>query len=142
MASLNTPELQLVICHTAWIGACQHQGFSGLYSGNASMINPVLYGQLWSLLGSPRGKQTPSTGLLAVAVALGACDRVSLFGFSSVGDAMYCAHHYWDCPKWSRDYNYLDPKHHFHDWLGEAALRQRWIAQGVVIDGAKSAGRM
>lgn len=136
MAALDTPELQLVVCHTGWIGACQHQAFSGLYSQNATLINPVLYGQLWGLLGRPRGKQTPSTGLLAIAVALGVCDKVSIFGFSKAGEAMHCAHHYWDCPKWSRDYNYLDPKHKFHDWLGEAALRERWIERGLIVDGA------
>ena len=81
MASLNTPELQVVVCHTAWIGACQHQAFSGLWSANASIINPVLYSQLWGLLKRPKGKQAPSTGLLAIALALGVCDRVRLFGF-------------------------------------------------------------
>ena len=135
MASLGPAELQLVVCHTAWIGACQHQAFSGVYSENASIINPVLYSQLWGILGRPKGKQSPSTGLLAIAIALGVCDKVSLFGFSRQGDPTVCAHHYWDCPKWSRDYQYLDPKHQFHDWLGEARLRAQWLEQGLVIDG-------
>lgn len=115
MASLNTPELQLVVCHTAWIGACQHQAFSGLYSQNASVINPRFYSQLWGLLGRPRGKQTPSTGLLAIAVALTSCDSVSIFGFSKPGEAAArCSHHYWECPSWARNRQYLDPKHQFH----------------------------
>ena len=136
MASLNTPELHLVVCHTAWIGACQHQAFSGLWSTNVSIINPVFYSQLWGVLRRPLGKQVPSTGLLAIALALGVCDRVRIFGFSQRGDSTVCAHHYWDCPRWSRDYNYLDPKHPFHDWSGEAELRERWLRAGVVEDGA------
>ena len=140
MASLDVPELQLVICHTAWIGACQHQAFSGAYSERAAIINPVLYGQLWGLLGQPRGKQTPSTGLLALALALGTCDSVSVYGFSAEGEALECAHHYWDCPAWSKHFDYLDSKHKFHDWLGEAQLRKKWLERGVIVDGASYGG--
>lgn len=119
----------------------QHQAFSGIYSENASIVNPVFYSQLWDLLGRPRGKQTPSTGLLAIALALGVCDRVSLFGFSKSGEPNECAHHYWDCPSWSRHFNYLDPAHHFHAWLPELELRQRWLRSGVVTDGDAAFGR-
>jgi hypothetical protein len=135
------PELQLVVCHMKWIGACQHQAFSGIFSENASLVNPVLYSQLWSLLGRPKRKQTPSTGLLAIALALGACGHVSLYGFSRVGDSAHCSSHYWDCPKWAENVNYLDKRHPFHDWLGEAALRQRWLDNGAVIDGAGAFGQ-
>ena len=112
----------------------------GLYSGNATIVNPLLYSQLWSLLGRPKGKQAPSTGLLAVALALGACDSVTLYGFSRAGDDRRCSHHYWDCPKWAEKYEYLDPQHKFHDWLAEAALRKRWLDRGVVVDGASAYG--
>ena len=140
MASLGVPELQLVVCHTPWIGACQHQAFSGRYSEHAAIINPVLYSQLWGLLGRPKGKQAPSTGLLAIALALGACDSVSLYGFSKRGEAAECAHHYWDCPKWSRHIDYMDAAHRFHDWGGEAGLREKWVRTGAVVDGALAYG--
>ena len=140
MAALDTPELQVAVCHAPWIGACQHQAFSGLYSANASLVNPLLYSQLWSLLGRPRGKQTPSTGLLAIALALGVCDHVSLYGFSKATDAPRCSHHYWDCPKWTETYHYIDPAHKYHDWVGEAALRDSWLRKGVVVDGAMAFG--
>ena len=100
----------------------------------------VLYSQLWALLGRPTGKQTPSTGLLAIVLALGVCDSVSLFGFSRAGGSTHCAHHYWNCPKWTRNYTYLDPKHRYHDWLGEVALREQWLKMGVVLDGERGAG--
>lgn len=29
LAASDVPELQLVICHMAWLGSCQHQAFSG-----------------------------------------------------------------------------------------------------------------
>ena len=144
MASLpHAAELQVAVCHTPWIGACQHQAFSGLFSYNASIVNPVLYSQLWGLLGRPKGKQTPSTGLLAIALAIGVCDSVSLYGFSSLREAskpVRCAHHYWDCPAWSADAPYLDGGHKFHAWLEEAKLRQQWVDAGVVSDGAAAFG--
>ena len=94
MASLNTPELQVAVCHTAWIGACQHQAFNGAWSQNATLVNPVFFSQLWTLLGRPRGKKAPSTGLLALALALGACESVSTFGFSTADEPKRtCARH-------------------------------------------------
>ncbi|KAL3927511.1 MAG: hypothetical protein SGPRY_002787 [Prymnesium sp.] len=73
MASLGVPELQVVICHMGWIGSCQRQAFGGAYMETIAYVNPIFYGQLWSMLGRPVGKQTPSTGLLAIALALGVC---------------------------------------------------------------------
>lgn len=112
-----------------------------MYGHRAVLANPTLYSQLWSLLGRPRGKQTPSTGLLAIALALGVCDHVSLYGFTRLhAPSGECAHHYWDCPAWTRQHEYIDPKHPFHDWSGEAALRERWLQRGLVVDGAETFG--
>ena len=36
-------------------------------------VNPVFYSELWTLLGRPKDKQAPSTGLLAITLALGVC---------------------------------------------------------------------
>ena len=110
------------------------------HAANASIVNPVLYSQLWSLLGRPRGKQAPSTGLLAIALALGACDKVSVYGFSQRGDAARCSHHYWACPAWAKKFEYVDASHRFHDWQAEVDLREKWIARGIVVDGAKAYG--
>lgn len=137
MASLGVAELQVVVCHMPWIGACQRQAFGGLYSETVAAVNPAFYSQLWSLLGRPRGKQSPSTGLLAVALALGVCDRVHLYGFSSPGEpAARCARHYWECPAWAEARPYLDPQHSHHEWLGEARLRRHWREAGLVREGA------
>ena len=86
LAASDVPSLQLVICHMAWIGSCQHQAFSGAYTTTIAYVNPRFYGQLFTLLGAPRDKQSPSTGLLAIALALGACDAVSIYGFGSAGE--------------------------------------------------------
>lgn len=174
----DVPELNLVVCHNAWIGACQHQAFGGLYAERTALVNPRFYSQLWELVqrGRPRGHQhAPSTGLLAIALGLSACQNVSVFGFSRQSDPKRkCARHYWECPRWAEvepceasgdptrapspppacirsraeaatllkahiripsSLSDLDPRHAFHDWLGEAALRERWLRDGVVLDG-------
>ena len=78
------------------------------------------------------GKQSPSTGLLAIGLALGACDRVSLYGFGRAGGAAGGAvkaaparcKHYWECPRWEGEAEYYDLFHTFHDWPAEERLRE------------------
>mgnify|MGYP002631465184 CR=1 FL=1 len=96
LAATDDPALQLLICHMAWIGSCQHQAYSGAYTRTTAYINPVFYSQLWSVLGRPKDKRSPSTGLLAIAIALGACGRVSIYGFGHAGKSSNCRH-YWEC---------------------------------------------
>jgi len=136
LAALGVPELQLLICHMGWIGSCQHQAFSGAYVESTAYVNPALYGELWEVLGRPADKQSPSTGLLAIALGLGACGHVSLFGFGAAGAGgeSRCLH-YWECGRHRTEASYYDPMHSFHDWLAEEVLRNRWIEAGLVTDG-------
>ena len=149
LADLEVPELQVAICHMGWIGSCQHQAFSGKYDGNhkggtgtLAYINPVFYNELWSLLGRPRDKQAPSTGLLAIALALGVCGSVSLYGFGHAGAkaGKQPCRHYWECVQWEDEASYYDPLHQFHDWLAEERLRTLWLRIGLLRDGAASGG--
>ena len=141
MASLGHRELQLVVCHMQWIGACQHLAFGGAFADTASLVNPRFYGELWSLLGRPAGKRSPSTGLLAIALALGVCGRVSLYGFSAPTEQRgRCERHYWECPAWAEQQSYHDPKHAFHMWSSEVQLREAWRASGLVDDGPSTYG--
>ena len=145
MASLGHRELQVVVCHMQWIGACQHLAFGGAFASTASLVNPRFYSELWSLLGRPKGKQSPSTGLLAIALALGVCGRVSLYGFSlpaAPTERRTCERHYWECPAWAEEhgFNYLDPKHPYHMWSSEVKLREAWRASGLVDDGPSTFG--
>ena len=141
MASLDHRELQLVVCHMQWIGACQHLAFGGAFADTASLVNPRFYGELWSLLGRPAGKRSPSTGLLAIALALGVCGRVSLYGFSAPTEQRgRCERHYWECPAWAEQQSYHDPKHAFHMWSSEVQLREAWRASGLVDDGPSTYG--
>jgi len=141
MASLGAPELQVAVCHMRWIGACQHQAFSGVYADGAVLVNPVFYSQLWSLLGRPASKQSPSTGLLAIALALTVCGRVSLYGFTAPGEPHRpCERHYWECPAWADTVRYQDPSYAFHGWDHEARLRRAWVEAGLVVDGALAYG--
>ena len=39
MASLGHRELQLVVCHMQWIGACQHLAFGGAFAETASLVS-------------------------------------------------------------------------------------------------------
>ena len=104
-------------------------------------VNPRFYGELWSLLGRPAGKRSPSTGLLAIALALGVCGRVSLYGFSAPSERQVkCERHYWECPAWAEAQRYLDPKHAFHLWSAEVQLREAWRASGLVDDGPSTYG--
>jgi hypothetical protein len=43
MASLGHRELQLVVCHMQWIGACQHLAFGGAFADTASLVTPRFY---------------------------------------------------------------------------------------------------
>ncbi|KAL1503981.1 hypothetical protein AB1Y20_010397 [Prymnesium parvum] len=132
LAALGVPELQVAICHMPWIGSCQRQAFGGAYSETVAYVNPVFYGQLWTMLGRPAHKQSPSTGMLAIALALGVCDRVSIYGFGRSSETNECRH-YWECGGRGR---YYDPQHTFHDWLAEERLRDRWLAAGFLTNGS------
>lgn len=136
MAARGLPELQVSICHMSWIGSCQHQAFSGAFADTLAYVNPRFYSQLFSLLGRPRDKQSPSTGLLAIALALGVCGRVRIFGFGSAGgSAGRRCKHYWECLPWEDESKYHDPLHSFHDWQAEERLREIWLEHGVIDDG-------
>ena len=113
------------------------QAFSGAYLESTAYVNPAFYSQLWTVLGRPADKQSPSTGLLAITLALGACDRVTLFGFGAAGAAgVSKCRHYWECGAAAgSEASYYDPMHTFHDWLAEEVLRNRWIEAGLVTDG-------
>ena len=74
--------------------------------------------QLWSMVGRPAGKLSPSTGLLAIAVALGVCGRVTVYGYGGSRDADPSPYaHYWDAhgraPRGKRRVGsgYYDPRH-------------------------------
>eukprot|EP00316_Scyphosphaera_apsteinii_P016176 CAMPEP_0119347238 /NCGR_PEP_ID=MMETSP1333-20130426/108419_1 /TAXON_ID=418940 /ORGANISM="Scyphosphaera apsteinii, Strain RCC1455" /LENGTH=387 /DNA_ID=CAMNT_0007359771 /DNA_START=267 /DNA_END=1430 /DNA_ORIENTATION=+ len=139
LASLGVPELQLVICHMRWLGECQQNAFSGNYLDQLVYVNPVFYVQLWTLLGHPKDKKIPSTGLLAIALALGLCSHVTHFGFgrASVSSHRQCRH-YWECVASEDAAAYSDPLHPFHDWIAEDYLRDLWTRSGLIIDGEKS----
>ena len=148
LAASDVPELQVSVCHMAWIGSCQHQAFSGAYATTLAYVNPRFYSMLFSLLGRPRDKQSPSTGLLAIALAVGTCDHVSLYGFGNAGGPQPPAgranrtagpdapsarcRHYWECPRWEDEGRYYDPLHTFHDWQAEERLRDLWVSAGLV----------
>jgi len=124
-------------CLLPYVAHSLCQAFSGAYTESTAYINPAFYSQLWAVLGRPADKQSPSTGLLAIALALGACDRVTLFGFGAAGaaGASKCRH-YWECGAAAgSEASYYDPMHTFHDWLAEEVLRNRWIEAGLVTDG-------
>ena len=140
LAAIDDPALQVPICHMPWIGSCQHTAFSGAFGATVAMVNPVFYSQLWGLLGRPKEKQAPSTGMLALALALGACGRVSVYGFGRAGKSSHCRH-YWECDVApdgvTGEASYYDPLHSFHDWMAEERLRARWLRLGVIEDGPR-----
>ena len=116
------------------------QAFDGKYADRLGYVNPVFYSQLWSLLGRPVDKRTPSTGLLAIALALGMCDTVSIYGFGKAGqDSKGTCRHYWSCAG-EDEAAYYDPLHTFHDWLAEERLRDLWVRAGIVLDGSVAYG--
>ena len=114
----------------------QHQAFSGAYRSSVAYVNPVFYSQLWEVLGRPKDKIAPSTGMLAIAMALSSCGRVSLYGFGRAGASTRCRH-YWECPRYEDESRYYDPLHTFHDWLAEERLRALWQDAGLVDDGQR-----
>jgi hypothetical protein len=142
MAASGLPELQVAICHMAWIGSCQHQAFSGAYLGTLAYVNPRFYSQIFDLIGRPKDKQTPSTGLLAIALALGTCDKVRIFGFgktgATAGSGGARCRHYWECVRWEDEAKYHDPLHTFHDWQAEERLRELWLSARIIEQGGEA----
>ena len=132
LAALGVPELKVAICHMNYIGWCQTQAFGGAYSESVAYVNPVFYSQLWDVLGRPEGKQTPSSGFLAIAVALGVCGRVSIYGFGQRGRPAD-AGKYYTGGKYDQ-YGY-ERSHPFHDFVEEETVRGLWLAAGLVENG-------
>lgn len=110
-------DAQLLYCLEPWVGECFHKGLSGRLGGQrASMINPELVGQAqiatFALAQQIQQRAhdwhfskyfghspyPPTTGMLALFVALSSCEQVNAFGFtvndSTTLDRGGCAKYY------------------------------------------------
>ena len=140
---LRDAELQVAICHMAWMLAVASTRPSRAPTTRRSPTSTRALTGL-PLLGRPRDKSAPSTGAAGAALALGVCDKVSdMPGFGAAGaaatpDGAKLCRHYWECPQWENEAKYHDPLHTFHDWQAEEQLRRLWVRAGILVDGAKA----
>ena len=84
-----------------------------------------------------QGRNLPRPGLLAVAAAIHACGRVSVYGFGN-GSRLSPYYYYKDFHKTDWDYLYLHRPESFHGFRAERQTLQRWHAMGAitwVLDG-------
>ena len=82
-----------------------------------------------------QGRNLPRPGLLAVAAAIHACGRVSVYGFGN-GSRLSPYYYYKDFHK--TDWDYLHRPESFHGFRAERQTLQRWHAMGAitwVLDG-------
>ena len=92
-------ERTLLICEfQTMMGSCFDQLMNlSIVSRHAHMVNPMLFYQLHMLMrlgGSAKGAgRIPTTGLLAVAVAMQSCDRVNVYGYGN-GQGNSCIYYY------------------------------------------------
>eukprot|EP00908_Phaeocystis_cordata_P014709 Transcript_25810.p2 GENE.Transcript_25810~~Transcript_25810.p2 ORF type:complete len:333 (-),score=47.98 Transcript_25810:211-1209(-) len=86
-------EQFLVVCNSPWVNSCQFFLFErhDLFP-RAHAVNPAFYDQTRRQLGLPP-KLIPTVGLLAVAAAIHACDRVRVYGFGN-GSRTSCYYYY------------------------------------------------
>ena len=130
----------LLYCHNAWLGQCHVDALNvARVKGLArrfelpSLLSPAAVSRVAAAaLRNPRDKRTPSTGLMAVELALRLCHKVSLYGFSIYSHSS-CAH-YWDAACGDRDGTraYLAASRE-HDWLGERRLLAKMVSRSEVI---------
>ena len=76
MASLGHRELQLVVCHMQWIGACQHLAFGGAFAETASLVlppPPLPFALALVLALAPALTPTLTRSTLASTASCGAC---------------------------------------------------------------------
>ena len=74
-------------------------------------------------------KLIPTTGLLAVAAAIHACGRVTLYGFGN-GSRLSPYYYYKDFHR--TDYDYLHRPAAYHGFRAERQALQRWHAMGAI----------
>ena len=122
-------------CFNSWLGSCHADALIG-ERGYSLFINPVLVARVMAFQQAHQGSGStnvrPSTGLTGVAVALTACDQVTLFGFANDSNAQSAAscNHYYDCR-----YNqtrYFSGKMGHHDWHAQWRLLESLISRRAV----------
>lgn len=112
-------------CHVPWHSRC----WSNLPYDGSDRISPTHVAHTRRQLGLPRAPpRWPSTGAIAVALALRRCRCVDLYGFD--GNAtLGCARYYGKCEPTAQ---YYSAKHYWHDWRREA----EWITGLRRVHGA------
>ena len=154
-------ESQLLYCHLHWVGRCQHHGLSGRVRGvHATMVNPELVGAAQLLtfaltqsddpsgwthdtLFGASGRHPPTTGFMAIVLALAACARVRVFGFTTnetKASALRCARYHGRCepptayfsPTWRGANGKVAKSTPYHDFAREHIALRRLVGLGLV----------
>ena len=154
--SLKAAQHLILWCQNVWLGVCQRDVLDPPVSRrrraanhtaiatSASMLNPVLidrllqlyaYGTHYNRRVNPRA---PSTGLIGLAVALSACEQVSVFGFGNAssrltGSAAQRCRYYYNCRMSESQYfASAGEARDEHDWQSQALLMTQLVGMGVV----------
>ena len=154
--SLKAAQQLILWCQNVWLGVCQRDVLnppSGRrrHAANGTMgaapvwvLNPVLIQHLLRLYAhvthyerrlNPRA---PSTGLVGLALALSACEQVSVFGFGNAsnspnGETEQRCRYYYNCGMNERQYfNSAGEAREEHDWRSQALLMTRLVDAGAV----------
>ena len=90
----------LVICEfQTWVGSCHQHLYGNLKARERERVhavNPLFFHELFSnVLGG--GGHTPTTGLLAVALALRACTTVDVYGYGNGASNTSSCWYYYRC---------------------------------------------
>ena len=139
-------DAYLLYCMHPWWGSCQQEG--GLQ--HAALINPQFVGAIQELIFSVAQQLgghpvdwarnhffaldplAPSTGMMAVVIAMVACREVNLFGFTanllpngSLGSASTRCAKYYDCRSLRAYFNADERYWQYHDWWLQARALRR-----------------
>jgi hypothetical protein len=151
----------LVYCHVNWLSKCHYDAISR----GAHLVSPALVAAAmaaecpacrwtsplkWQLVVNDTSRSSsssdktlvksetraPSTGAMAVAVALRMCARVTLYGFTNMSDrnSSICSH-YDSKPCASTLAQYLHDGQKHHDWAGQWRMLRDLVASGAVSMG-------
>lgn len=127
----------LVLCDRPFVYSCQHVLFANR-KPNWHEVNPVFYAAVRRVV-DQRKHAIPLTGVAAVALATRMCNRVDVYGMSTMqgDDACY---YYWmsnngKCNnRFASDawYHQRPGDANFHDFKGNAEALRRWNASGYI----------
>ena len=136
-------QTMLVLCDRPYVYSCQNVMFAKR-KPNLHNVNPRFYEAVRKLT-DKRKNAIPLTGVVAVALAIRACDTVNVYGMSTMQSLkpstpaamtnqrrVTTCFYYFRCQQSDAVYHSRPGDAEFHDFSGNAKALLRWNASGAI----------